>query len=229
MGTPRSEEQLRRFAQDLRLLVEKSGLSFRALAAKAHYSRTAFSQAASGRTLPSLPVTLAFVDACGGNRLEWQSRWHDLHRMLSGTALVVVAAPPAWPAQEVVDGAEPESAGCTRDAVTVHARRIALSKRYHIIGQIELRYSASAHAAWGRFEGFGNLDHLAAQRHHVEILVEVVREPPGSRITFLEDYTFEYHWTDLLRTGEGTYYSMATVYFDGEAVAQGETDQFALD
>jgi len=65
-------------AASLRKLREEAGRpSYRQLAELAFYSHTALSQAAAGRELPSLPVTLAFVQACGGDREEWTERWHE--------------------------------------------------------------------------------------------------------------------------------------------------------
>ncbi|HLK00654.1 MAG TPA: hypothetical protein VKU39_12195, partial [Streptosporangiaceae bacterium] len=43
----------------------------------AYYSHSALSQAAAGRELPSLAVTLAFAEACGGDRREWTGRWQQ--------------------------------------------------------------------------------------------------------------------------------------------------------
>lgn len=64
------------FARDLRLLREKAGTpTYRALGARAHYSAAALSEAAGGRKLPSLPVALAYVAACGGETAEWEDRW----------------------------------------------------------------------------------------------------------------------------------------------------------
>ncbi|WP_158891295.1 hypothetical protein [Amycolatopsis anabasis] len=68
---------LRELALGLRQLREDAGTPpYRALAARAHYSASTLAEAAAGRTLPSLPVTLAYVRACGGNRAEWEARWH---------------------------------------------------------------------------------------------------------------------------------------------------------
>ncbi|MFF3444558.1 hypothetical protein [Streptosporangium sp. NPDC002721] len=39
---------------------------------------TALSEAAGGMVVPSLAVTLAYVEACDGDRDEWESRWHAL-------------------------------------------------------------------------------------------------------------------------------------------------------
>ncbi|MFE2413461.1 helix-turn-helix domain-containing protein [Kitasatospora sp. NPDC059408] len=70
---------LTRFAADLRRLREEAGRpTYRALAQSAHYSSTTLSDAAGGRTFPSLGVTLAYVAACQGDRRAWESRWHTV-------------------------------------------------------------------------------------------------------------------------------------------------------
>jgi WD40 repeat protein len=64
------------FAADLRDLRESAGRpGYRELARRAHFSVTTLSVAASGRQLPSLEVTLAFVEACGGDQEAWAQRW----------------------------------------------------------------------------------------------------------------------------------------------------------
>jgi hypothetical protein len=73
------DSRLLRFAGDLRLLREKAGQpTYRALAASAHCSAAALSEAASGRKLPSLQITLAYVRGCEGDVAEWEQRWHEL-------------------------------------------------------------------------------------------------------------------------------------------------------
>jgi len=70
---------LARFAFDLRALRRAGGgVSYRELAKRANFSRTALSQAASGTELPSLAVTLAYVEACGGDVAAWEERWRVL-------------------------------------------------------------------------------------------------------------------------------------------------------
>ena len=86
------------------------------------------------------------------------------------------------------------------------------------LGQIELRYSARQGAAWGRFEGYGSLDHLARQRR-IEIQVEVARESDGLRSIVRESYCFDYHWCDLLVLGAGRMSAAATVIADGDPIA----------
>ncbi|MGW0839016.1 nSTAND1 domain-containing NTPase [Streptomyces sp. NPDC002787] len=69
---------VQRFAFELRKLrTEAGGLTYRAMAAQAGYSITTLSQAAGGEQLPTLPVALAFVRACGGDPAEWEIRWHQ--------------------------------------------------------------------------------------------------------------------------------------------------------
>lgn len=76
---------LDRFAADLRGLREKAGgPAYRELARRAHYSWSTLADAAAGRKLPSLPVTLAYVRACGGDAAEWEDRWRELAGELAG-------------------------------------------------------------------------------------------------------------------------------------------------
>ncbi|WP_439658594.1 nSTAND1 domain-containing NTPase [Lentzea sp. HUAS TT2] len=64
------------FAADLRKLrAEAGGPGYRELAVRAGYSAAALANAANGRRLPSLAVTLAFVRACDGDCVEWEQRW----------------------------------------------------------------------------------------------------------------------------------------------------------
>ncbi|MFJ2401227.1 hypothetical protein ACIOUE_07965 [Streptomyces xanthochromogenes] len=83
---------LTRFAADLRKLREAAGLPpYRTLAKTAHYASTTLSDAAGGRVLPSLAVTLAYVEACRGDRTEWETRWHAV------AAEIAAGAPGAGP------------------------------------------------------------------------------------------------------------------------------------
>ncbi len=70
------------FAQDLRTLRRLAGNpSYRELARTALFAPSVLSSAAAGYRLPTLPVTLALVAACGGDCEEWERRW----RKISGT------------------------------------------------------------------------------------------------------------------------------------------------
>ncbi|MEU0646434.1 nSTAND1 domain-containing NTPase [Streptomyces umbrinus] len=69
---------VQRFAFELRKLrAEAAGITYRSLAQRAGYSVTTLSQAAAGEQLPTLPVALAYVGACGGDLAEWEARWKE--------------------------------------------------------------------------------------------------------------------------------------------------------
>jgi WD40 repeat protein len=69
---------VQQFAVELRKLrQEAGGITYRAMAARAGFSAATLAQAASGVRLPSLPVTLAYVAACGGGGKEWEQRWRQ--------------------------------------------------------------------------------------------------------------------------------------------------------
>ncbi|MFG2670875.1 DNA-binding protein [Streptomyces sp. NPDC048445] len=70
---------VQRFAYELRKLrQETGGLTYREMARRAPYSVTSLSQAAAGEQLPSLAVTLAYAEACGGDRGAWKRRWQEV-------------------------------------------------------------------------------------------------------------------------------------------------------
>lgn len=75
------------FAHDLRELRRKADVaSYRELARRAHYSASALSTAANGRSLPTLAVVEAYVRACGGDEAEWRKRWEELNTLLQAPA-----------------------------------------------------------------------------------------------------------------------------------------------
>lgn len=70
---------LPRFARDLRQLRRGGGRrTYRGLAGRTHYPALSLAEAAAGTRLPTLEVTLAYVDACGGDVDEWRGRWQTL-------------------------------------------------------------------------------------------------------------------------------------------------------
>lgn len=83
MGRPErpieaGRDPVARLAADLRTLRQAAGSpTYREMAAKAHFSASALSQAAGGQRLPTLPVLLGFVEACGGDAAEWRRRWQE--------------------------------------------------------------------------------------------------------------------------------------------------------
>ncbi len=86
-----------RFAAELRELRRKAGNPpYRELGRRAHYSPGTLSDAAGGRKLPSLAVTLAYVRACDGDVDEWARRWH-----------AAAAEAPAPPARQAADEPPP--------------------------------------------------------------------------------------------------------------------------
>jgi WD40 repeat protein len=67
---------VQRFAVELRELRQRVGSpGYRELARRAHFAATTLAQAARGDRLPSLAVTLAYVQACGGDTTAWEQRW----------------------------------------------------------------------------------------------------------------------------------------------------------
>jgi hypothetical protein len=82
---PVPDGPLRDFAQDLRRLRRDADVTYRALAVRARYSPSVLSAAAAGDVLPTLPVTLAYVAACGGEQAVWQTRWEQLAGVLRAT------------------------------------------------------------------------------------------------------------------------------------------------
>ncbi|HVT66375.1 MAG TPA: helix-turn-helix transcriptional regulator, partial [Trebonia sp.] len=66
------------FARDLRVLRSKAGLDYPDMAEKSHYTMRTLASAAGGLRLPTLPVLIAYVNACGGDVAEWEDRWSRL-------------------------------------------------------------------------------------------------------------------------------------------------------
>jgi hypothetical protein len=66
------------FARDLRVLRSKVGLDYPEMAEKSHYTMRTLASAAGGLRLPTLPVLIAYVNACGGDVVDWEERWGRL-------------------------------------------------------------------------------------------------------------------------------------------------------
>jgi hypothetical protein len=69
---------LESFARDLRALRAKAELDYPEMAEVSHYTMKTLVSAAAGLRLPTLPVAVAYVRACGGNVAEWEERWQKL-------------------------------------------------------------------------------------------------------------------------------------------------------
>jgi transcriptional regulator with XRE-family HTH domain len=219
------------FAAELRELRLSAGLSCRALAGRAHFSRTTVSNVESGLRRPSWDIVQAFVRACGGDVRAAEEKWRRLPQA-DGLTRAIPPTPGAaaspWEAQPAADGADPDQAGCSADAITVSARRIALANRRQVVGQIELRFSRSRKAAWGRFSGFGTLDRLADRHDRVDVAVETVRESDGRRTRYEDEYPFDYLWGALLLVDSGPLFARAEVIIDGARVAENCTERRIL-
>ncbi len=64
------------FAHALRQVRAAAGYpTYRVLAKKALFAPSVLSSAASGMSLPTLQVTLAYASACGADTTEWRRRW----------------------------------------------------------------------------------------------------------------------------------------------------------
>ncbi|GAA3439209.1 hypothetical protein [Kutzneria kofuensis] len=88
---------LLRFAADLRKLREKAGNPvYRELSRRAHYSAPSLSDAAGGRKLPTLAVTLAYVAACDGDTAAWEQRWREVAAELAYDATPETSGRPPY-------------------------------------------------------------------------------------------------------------------------------------
>ncbi|MGW1618590.1 nSTAND1 domain-containing NTPase [Streptomyces sp. NPDC002172] len=73
-----SDGPVTRFAAELRRLRARAGSpTYRAMAQRTGQGASTLSQAAAGERLPTLPVVLAYVQACGGDPDEWEARWRQ--------------------------------------------------------------------------------------------------------------------------------------------------------
>ena len=77
---------LESFARDLRALRAKAELEYPEMAETSHYTMKTLASAAGGLRLPTLPVAVAFVQACGGSVAEWEERWQKLATMITAEA-----------------------------------------------------------------------------------------------------------------------------------------------
>lgn len=93
-----TEGPIAAFAAELRELRARAGCpGYRELAVRAGYSAAALANAAGGRRLPSLAVTLAFVRACDGDPGVWEQRWRRVAAASSATPAEPVAGDCAAP------------------------------------------------------------------------------------------------------------------------------------
>jgi hypothetical protein len=91
VGTARSvasiaPDGLEAFARDLRALRAKAELDYPEMAELSHYTMKTLASAAGGLRLPTLPVAVAYVRACGGSVSEWEERWQKLAAKVTADA-----------------------------------------------------------------------------------------------------------------------------------------------
>jgi hypothetical protein len=91
------------FARDLRVLRSKVGLDYPDMAEKSHYTMRTLASAAGGLRLPTLPVLIAYVNACGGDVGDWEERWDRLVKSgkKGGGAIVPAGGPDGDPGPAV--------------------------------------------------------------------------------------------------------------------------------
>jgi hypothetical protein len=77
---------LESFARDLRALRARAELEYPEMAEASHYEMKTLASAAGGLRLPTLPVAVAYVRACGGNLAEWEERWQKLAGRITAEA-----------------------------------------------------------------------------------------------------------------------------------------------
>ncbi len=77
---------LEAFARDLRALRVQADLDIPQMAESSHYEMKTLASAAGGLRLPTLPVAVAYVRACGGNVAEWEERWQKLADKITAEA-----------------------------------------------------------------------------------------------------------------------------------------------
>jgi hypothetical protein len=93
-----ADDPVRRFREELNQLRNSAGVpSYRQLAARAHYSRSALWRASRGSRLPSREITLALACACGGDKDEWDRKWCAARAQSLIAPLATDAPDPAVP------------------------------------------------------------------------------------------------------------------------------------
>jgi hypothetical protein len=105
------------FARDLRVLRARAGLDYPDMAEKSHYTMRTLASAAGGLRLPTLPVLIAYVNACGGDVAEWEERWDRLMKSGKKGSIALPAASPDS------DSAVPGAAQGGRTQIPPEARR----------------------------------------------------------------------------------------------------------
>jgi len=107
------------FARDLRVLRAKAELDYPDMAEKSHYTMRTLASAAGGLRLPTLPVLIAYVNACGGDVAEWEKRWGKLTESGKKALVALPAAGQAGPAAQPTPGKIPPGAQQTGEIYVI--------------------------------------------------------------------------------------------------------------
>lgn len=103
------------FAAGLRALRAEAGApTYREMERRAGYSTSVLSAAASGASLPTLAVTLAFVGSCGGDAADWEQRWERLAELLRATNPGLLTARRPVPGANSANGPREHTAASAR-------------------------------------------------------------------------------------------------------------------
>lgn len=97
-----------RFGADLNTLRHEAKLTYRGLSERCYVNHATLNRATSGKKLPSLETTRAFVQGCGGDVERWTERWYDTQRQAaefeSGGILDPVTPPAPAPPHTQEEG-----------------------------------------------------------------------------------------------------------------------------
>lgn len=111
---------LRELAVELRGLRQRAGLTYKQLAKITMYGSSTLQEAAAGRRLPTLDVTIAIVAACGGDVTAWREYWTQVRTAVSGGTppQAPTAVSPPWrsPAAAGVSAGPPGPLGTPEPA-----------------------------------------------------------------------------------------------------------------
>ncbi|MDX3639703.1 helix-turn-helix domain-containing protein [Streptomyces sp. MB09-02B] len=147
----RDGSPLREFAFRLRGLRAASALTYAQLSSRTDYSVSTLQEAAAGRRLPTLAVTLAFTGACGGDTEEWEARWKQVRALSRPSSVLEAHGDPSAPAgpNAVPDAEASVHTGAVdqRDEAGKGARRLRLPRSDRLVWLTGACVGATAVAA----------------------------------------------------------------------------------
>jgi transcriptional regulator with XRE-family HTH domain len=133
---------VRELARWLRDLRNQSGMTYQQLALRSKFSRATLQEALAGRRLPTLPVTLAVVQACGGDTEAWRTYWGQVRRATDRDAPTGDEGPivPPWIERPTWTGAVTRAAASHEDI----GLTVAINPILGIVRRPVLLYGLSA-------------------------------------------------------------------------------------